>query len=181
MCAEDYAIAYSKWQNYFCETGVRTVFNKSQFFSNNPLWDLFGRTISVRQVWEQSWMKAHATKVRVSNNLNYKHGWFTDEVWEWCLRTLPWVNYGAEFTSRLIVWKFGVDREAYATLSFMHTSSMACYYCTKNHFILKINCGDTMVWMVSFSNMMVEVVSFSNTVTILLAAVWLPWYTSYVG
>ena len=123
MCAEDYAIAYSKWQNYFCEAGVRTVFNKSQFFSNNPLWDLFGRTISVRQVWEQSWMKAHATKVRVSNNLNYKHGWFTDEVWEWCLRTLPWVNYGAEFTSRLIVWKFGVDREAYATLSFMHTSS----------------------------------------------------------
>jgi len=26
--------------------------------------------------------------------------------------------------------------------------------------------------------MMVEVVSFSNTVTIVLSAVWLPWYTS---
>jgi len=50
MCAEDYAIAYSKWQNCFCEAGVRTVFNESHFFSNDPLWDLFGRTISVRQV-----------------------------------------------------------------------------------------------------------------------------------
>ena len=54
-------------------------------------------------------------------------------------------NYGVEFMSLLIAWKFGDDRKVYATLSFMHTSSMAHYYCTKNHFIPKIKCGDTMV------------------------------------